>query len=105
MDQGFSMSNKLAAMIETLVLDSGYYLPRKDIREYSTLAELVDDTFSFLKEYSKVSTASLQAIRQGKQPSEIDLLRLGMALKMTQNELDDLYHGSFPHGEHDDDKH
>ena len=89
------MGDKLADMVEKLVLDNGYYLPRRDIGAYRTLAELVQDTFDFLVNYSKVSRQDLTAMAKGEQPSEVDLLRLGIALKMAQGELDDLYHRSF----------
>ena len=95
-DLGVSMNDFIRDFIKSEVLRRGYFLPRKPVPQYSTVADLVQDTIDYLQDRSKLTTASLQLMAKGEEPSEVDFLKLAVALKIEQGELDALFERSFP---------
>lgn len=97
LEHGFNMSEWVAEKVREAVIDTGFYDPdRKPISEYKNLADLVKDRQDFLQEKTTVKPEALSGAARGDRPSEIDVLRIGIALGMEQEELDSLIARSFP---------
>lgn len=94
-DQQFSMSDWIAEKVEQAVIEAGYYT-EKTIDQYQSLAELVEDKRSILEEQTKIPTAMLDAMQEGDEPDELNLLRLGLCLNIEQVDLMALCDRSFP---------
>ncbi len=96
-DQEFNMSDWVAERVEKAVIEAGFYEPySKPINDYANLAEVVRERRRVLERKSRISREVLQLMAAGERPTEVDLLRLGMALELKHEELESLVERSFP---------
>ena len=91
--EGFAMSDWLADKVLEAVIEKGYYQESEPDR-YESLAELVAAREEELL-LAKIPKTTLKKLKDGKPPEDaLDLLKIGMALGMSAEDVMKLYHKS-----------
>ena len=91
--EGFAMSDWLADKVLEAVIKKGYYQESEPDR-YESLAELVAAREEELL-LEKIAKGTIKKLKDGKPPEEIlDLLKIGMALGMSAEDVMKLYQKS-----------
>ncbi|MBD2066278.1 hypothetical protein H6F93_01825 [Leptolyngbya sp. FACHB-671] len=93
--QGVSQQKWLTQLLETTTRPFLELIER----EPQTLAQLVEQNFQQLIEHNSIPRDTLKAIKEGAIPSDVDLLRIAMALDKSEREMKELLHLSFPNQE------
>ncbi|MGB3401184.1 MAG: hypothetical protein WBA77_00675 [Microcoleaceae cyanobacterium] len=91
--QGISMSQLLADMAEETVIDAGFKPPQK--LDYNTMGELVQDNLELLKTETRITLDELEKIMQGECCNEITMLRIAIALDISEEDIRDLAKRSY----------
>ncbi len=90
--QGVSMSQMLADVAEEIVLDAGFNPPKKF--DYTSMSELVQDNLELLRNETRITLDELENIVEGGYCSEITMLRIAIALDISEEDIRDLQSGS-----------
>lgn len=86
--EDISMSQLLADMAEQTVIDAGFKAPKK--LDYDSVGELVQDNLETLRDQTRITLDELEKIMQGECCSEITLLRIAIALDISEEDIRDL---------------
>lgn len=100
------MSDVAESLIKKYLLDLGLIPPDDPvpISSYASFAELIKEHRQFLENHVKIPKPVIDAAVRGDRPSEVNLLKIGMALNLTQEDFDMLIEKSFPDIDDDPDK-